>query len=642
MMALNERLDLPSASWSATETSIVPDRPHEPAIGAISPGALPISARAAALPAMLAPAVLNRAAVVSAASGQSLNYQIQYNDPYGYAGSMSSVIEADMNAAMQNFVGEIHGAGTLVVQLNIVASNASNAGELADGGPSALMPNGSLDGRTLETPASLYELRTGTHVPGYGSDIVVNVPSSALGELYFDPNPAAGDNIASVAPAKYDAITVFRHEVTHGLGFISLRDTSTGTLGSIETAFDHYSSITSSGADYFTGANAEAVYGGAIPITTLQNGEQYSHLGNNPNGPLASDLMSGTGLYNGVTHQVSSLDFAILRDIGVPETGALPCFAAGTRIATTAGDVPVEQLRADDLVLLAGGGEAPITWIGSRRIDIACHPDPQRVAPILITAGAIAEAVPVRDLYLSPDHALFFEGTLIPAKALLNGVTVRQVHFNTVTYFHVELADHAVILAEGTAAETYLDTGNRSIFLAAGPDAPHHDAAAMGQIIRERGGCAPFAEAGPVVSAVRGGILHRAGIATTDNPELSMSIGDTKLLAGLIVPGLVEVALPADRGDLVIATRRFMPAEATADPRDRRLLGISVSALELDRGGGWHPVRLDDPALAEGWHSAETTHRWTNGHGVIPAQILAGATRLRLRFQSATQYRQAA
>jgi hypothetical protein len=641
-MALNERLDLPSASWSATETSILPDQPRDPGIGAASPSTISVTGGAAASPAPLAPAVVNMAAMASAASGQSLDYQIQYNDPYGYAGSMASVIEADMNAAMQNFVGEIQGAGTLLVQLNIVASNASNAGELADGGPSALMPNGSLDGRTLETPASLYELRTGTHVPGYESDIVVNVPSSALGELYFDPNPAAGDNIATVAPAKYDAITVFRHEVTHGLGFISLRDTGTGTLGSIETAFDHYSSITSSGADYFTGPNAEAIYGGPIPLTTLNNGEQYSHLGNNPNGPLANDLMSGTGLYNGVIHQVSSLDFAILRDIGVPETGALPCFAAGTRIATVNGDVPVEQLRADDLVLLEGGGEAPVTWIGSRRIDIARHPDPQRVAPILIAAGALAEAVPVRDLYLSPDHALFFEGTLIPAKALLNGVTVRQVHFSTITYFHVELARHAVILAEGTAAETYLDTGNRGIFLAAGPDAPHHDAAAMEQLIRERGGCAPFAETGPVVTAVRSRILRRAGIATTDNPELSISVGDTTLSAGLIVPGLVEVALPADSGDLVIATRQFMPAEATADPRDRRLLGISVSALELDRGGDWQPVKLDDPALTQGWHSAETTHRWTNGHGVVPAHVLAGATRLRLRFQSATRYRQAA
>ena len=602
-MAFNERLGLGSAGGAATQTS-----PSETAGGVMT--------------------------------AQSLNYQIQYNDPNNYAGTLSSAIRADMNAALQNFEGTIHGAGTLVVQLNIVASSTSNAGELADGGPSALMPTGTLDGRTLETPAALYELRTGSHLPGFSSDIVVNVPSSALGELYFDPNPAAGDSIASVAPSEYDGITVFRHELTHGLGFISLRDTSTGVLGPMETAFDHYSSITSTGADYFMGPNAEAVYGAAVPLTTIKNGEQYSHLGNSLSGPLASDLMSGTGIQNGVTHQVSALDFAILHDIGVPVSGGLPCFAAGTRISTMNGAVPVEDLRTGDALLLQDGATAAITWIGSRRIDIASHPDPAQVAPVLLRKDAIGEAAPARDLLVSPDHAIWFGGTLIPAKALLNGVTIRQVHPNMITYFHIELASHAVILAEGLPVESYLDTGNRRVFSEARIDPVLHPVAADdGQMRRERLGCAPFAETGPLVATLRTLILERAAIAMMENPDLTVRLGDAALQASWPSPDMLEVTLPKGgpegTGDLVIASRNFVPAEMTPDPRDRRRLGIAVSSLEIHRDDAWRHISLDDAALSQGWHAMEPGYRWTNGRGIVPARSLAGATRLRMRFKPA-------
>ncbi len=582
-------------------------------------------------------------AASAAPQGQALDYQIQYNDPYDYAGTLAGAIRADMGAALQGFQGDVHGAGTLAVQLNIVASNASNAGELADGGPSALLPDGMLDGRTLETPAAIYELKTGSHILGYSNDMIINMPSSALGEIYFDPNPAAGDNISTVAPSKYDAITIFRHELTHGFGFISLRDTSTGTLGSMETEFDHYSSITSTGADYFVGQIAEAVYGAAVSLTTIHNGEQYSHLGNDLNGPLASDLMSGTGIKNGVTHQVSALDLSILRDIGVPESNSFPCFAMGTRISTVKGEVPVEDLRAGDAVLIRDGGFAPVIWIGSRRIDLAHHREPELVSPVLIAQGAIGEAVPAHDLFLSPDHAIWFDGTLIPAKALLNGSTIRQVTPNLVTYFHVELASHAVILAEGAPVESYLDTGNRRMFLPGTVETViHPEPTDHQQIIREKNGCAPFAETGPVVAALRGIILQRAAIATTGDPDLAISYGGSCLDAELISPGLIEITLPQALGDLVIASRNFVPAEVTADPRDRRRLGVAVSALELQQNDQWQSIQLDDPALLQGWHAPEPGHRWTNGHGVIPSRSFIGARRFRMRFQAATSYHLAA
>jgi hypothetical protein len=149
------------------------------------------------------------------------------------------------------------------------------------------------------------------------------------------------------------------------------------------------------------------------------------------------------------------------------------CFAAGTRIATPAGEVPVETLRAGDRVILARGGTAPVIWLGHRHIDCGAQGVPSLVQPVCIRAGALAAGLPARDLWLSPDHAVHVDGALIPARHLVNGRSVVQLTVDSVTYFHVELPRHEVILAEGLAVESYLDTGNRSAFANAAQTAEH-------------------------------------------------------------------------------------------------------------------------------------------------------------------------
>jgi autotransporter passenger strand-loop-strand repeat protein len=195
-----------------------------------------------------------------------------------------------------------------------------------------------------------------------------------------------------------------------------------------------------------------------------------------------------------------------------------PCFAAGTLIATPQGAISVERLAVGDIVLTEGGGVAPITWIGSRRIDCSRHPEPARIWPVRIRADAFAPARPTRDLFLSPDHAVLAEGVLIPVKHLLNGRTVAQVAADEVTYFHLELPRHAAILAEGLPVETYLDTGDRGAFTGAeGPRLLHpvfgsergDIALAMDAL-----GCAPFRVTGPEVEQVRAVLAERASAAT--------------------------------------------------------------------------------------------------------------------------------
>lgn len=182
------------------------------------------------------------------------------------------------------------------------------------------------------------------------------------------------------------------------------------------------------------------------------------------------------------------------------------CYAAGTRIATARGEVPVEDLQAGDTAILATGGTAPIVWVGHWRT--------RRADPVRVVAGAFGPGLPARDLVLSPEHALFLDGHLIPVQALVNGVSVIREAWERVTYYHVELDRHGVLLAEGLPAESYLDTGNRASFANGALVTLRADFGRGGE---PAASCAPLVLVGPVVEAQRAAVraiaLNRGCVA---------------------------------------------------------------------------------------------------------------------------------
>jgi len=141
------------------------------------------------------------------------------------------------------------------------------------------------------------------------------------------------------------------------------------------------------------------------------------------------------------------------------------CFLAGTLIATPEGPRAVETLVPGDLVRLADGRAVPVRWLGVQTI-MKAFTEPLRSFPIRIAADALGEGLPVHDLFVSPDHAFFLDGALVQAGALVNGATVRRVAEvpETFRYFHIELDEHALLLAEGVPAESFLDTVTRNRF----------------------------------------------------------------------------------------------------------------------------------------------------------------------------------
>jgi len=175
-------------------------------------------------------------------------------------------------------------------------------------------------------------------------------------------------------------------------------------------------------------------------------------------GKPASETLIFAGDYAGHIQLVSDNNGGVLVENVI-------CFMAGTMIATPSGETPIETLQRGDLVMTMDGRAMPVSWLGKQTVS-ALFADPLRSWPIRVRAGALGQNVPSRDLLLSPCHALLVEEVLIQAGALVNGMSiVLETHVPEVfTYYHVELDDHSLILAENTPAETFVDNIDRMKF----------------------------------------------------------------------------------------------------------------------------------------------------------------------------------
>ncbi len=174
------------------------------------------------------------------------------------------------------------------------------------------------------------------------------------------------------------------------------------------------------------------------------------------------------------------------------------CYCPSTLIRTNRGEMPVEILAIGDTVVTASGEHRPIKWIGRRSYAgrfLASNP---ATHPIRFHAGSLGDGLPRRDLLVSPEHAMFLDDLLIPARCLVNGSTILRDHVERVDYYHVELDTHDVLLAEGAPSESYLDDDSRGMFHNAS-----EFAALYPDALRSDGFCARRVEQGPELEAIR-------------------------------------------------------------------------------------------------------------------------------------------
>jgi hypothetical protein len=346
------------------------------------------------------------------------------------------------------------------------------------------------------------------------------------------------------------------------------------------------------------------------------------------------DLQAASGERASVSlaSAASGLTFMVVPDGNGGSLVEVACFAAGTRIATEAGAVPVECLRPGDRVRTLRGRLAPVRWMGWTRVDLAGHPAPAKAAPVRIRADAFARGQPARDLLVSPEHCLLVEGALIPAFALLNGATIaRDDGFASIVYWHIELDRHDILLAEGLAAESYLDTGNRGRFAGeAGVRALHLDLMeppdAAARLVWEAHGCAKLRLVAPGPRAALRARAEALGWRLAEDAGITIA-ADGRPVPWRRGPHGIAVRLPAGARRLRLRSRSFVPGEQEAASGDMRRLGVAVASVCL---GGW---RLPGDALRDGWHPAATeAWRWSDGDAEIalPRQARPGVLELLL------------
>lgn len=143
---------------------------------------------------------------------------------------------------------------------------------------------------------------------------------------------------------------------------------------------------------------------------------------------------------------------------GMLHAMGVPCFASGTRILTPAGERVVEDIAVGDLVVTPDGRQVPVLWHGASHLTAAGLLDRCELRPIRIKAGRYDNR---RDLVISPQHGIVVAGeegrVLIRARHLAElGLGARVARgIRGVTYHHLLLPRHDLVLAEGAETESY-------------------------------------------------------------------------------------------------------------------------------------------------------------------------------------------
>ncbi|MGU3537709.1 calcium-binding protein [Methylobacterium sp. A54F] len=236
-------------------------------------------------------------------------FSVTVDDPSGQVADLRNAIIANVAYAGALWAQFLNSSANIEVRVEIAAVGRANGASASSGAI------GTSGGLTLYQDGAPLELATGRDVTGAGADILIRLdPTYARNELWLDPTPGA---TPAIPQNRTDAVSVFTHELGHGLGFTGFRDGTTGALpGNYLNTFDQ-NVAGSSGGLSFVGATAQAIYGGPVPLTV----GNYGHYGNTSAPPGAdplNGLMNGVVYYRGLRYGIGELDLAILTDVGDP------------------------------------------------------------------------------------------------------------------------------------------------------------------------------------------------------------------------------------------------------------------------------------------------------------------------------------
>lgn len=545
------------------------------------------------------------------------------NAIYGTGGAVSIVNASTITASNGNGV-YLKSGGTV-----------TNAGTIsaAGTGHDAVLFSGSGADRVIVDPGAKF---TGNIIGGGGSNTLELASAagtgtiSGLGTKYQNFGTVMVDSGAKWTLAGANTVAAGGTLTNNG----TLTNTGTLEIGAAASV---------SGTVAFSGASSEIKIDGAQSPGVILSGATFANMVQGDTIDLAGIAYNATNSINLVGNQLQIVENGNSYDLNLSgiaggeflhlnSDGAsgsdiiennIPCFCRGTLILCEGGYVrPVERLKIGDKVRTLTGVEKPVVWIGSgRRILDGSNPNAR---PIIVRADALGEGVPLRDLYLTRGHSLYLDGVLIPVEYLINERSILWDDAATeIEYYHLELQDHDVILAEDAPAESYREDGNR--FLFDNLERPRCAAANMTHY-------APVLTGGPQVDRVWHALLARTGFLppeATDDPDLHLLADGKRVEPDTIedqragYQGRYRFRLDRAPARLLIASRDSVPMRMGLC-HDRRRLGVAVRSIVLADAERSVSIACDSALLETGFNRPEPEARqcWTNGAALLPRACL--------------------
>lgn len=315
--------------------------------------------------------------------------------------------------------------------------------------------------------------------------------------------------------------------------------------------------------------------------------------------------------------------------------GVLVCFLSGSMIRTSEGDMPVEDIQIGDEIVTCDWRNKkdvvrPVIWVGRARAVVRpALPDDEAGWPVRVLKDAIADGVPYKDMLITAEHCLFFKDRFVPARMLVNGVSIfYDKSITSYDYYHVETEQHSVITADGMLTESYLDTGNRSSFRQEGKVA-----ALRGAVKNwEEDAGAPLGVDRSFVEPLFRALEWREDKVSAEQapaaPELT-SDPDLHLVTetGAVVRPMRKTAnqysfmLPPDTQSVRIVSRASRPSDVIGPfVDDRRYMGVAVADVHLLCAKKSFEITSHlQTEKPEGWHATDWTDcAWTNGDAELP------------------------
>ena len=399
---------------------------------------------------------------------------------------------------------------------------------------------------------------------------------------------------------------------------------SAGTIAGFGTSITNFTSLVfDSGAQWTVAGNGSASGLGTLAITGFTLNDTIDLTGFVAvSDTFANNILTLTSATSAketlhIQGAFTSGRFQLIND-QAGGTDIVICFAAGTMIDTPGGEVRVETLAAGDLVRTLHNGARPVKWIGKGKV-LSTRGRRTAATPVIVCKDALGKDLPRADLRVTKAHSLYIDEVLIPVEFLVNHRSiVWDDRAQELEIYHVELDSHDVLIANGVAAESYRDDGNRWLFQNANP----------GWEAAPQEPYAPVLTGGPVVDAAWRRFLDLSGPRDlpplTDNPGLHLVV-DGKRIDPADRHGLSYVfCLPAGAESVHVASREVVPAEM-GFARDPRSLGVALRRIVLKQGSRSEVLTAADARLADGFHAFEAAEdlRWTDGYAGLPIEMFA-------------------